>query len=98
MFDKKRQLKWFGHVSRMDEKRWAKKLLTIPATGRRPIGRPPKKFFDNINSTIMSKIPRTSNEITVSEALELAQDKEWCRRLCNSLVTQRIEQATQINA
>lgn len=77
----------------MDEKRWAKRLLTTPTIGKRPQGRPPKKFY-NINFLLMSRLPRTT-KITIQEALDIAQDRKAWRLLCNSLVPQRIDEDTQ---
>ena len=34
------QLRWFGHVSKMSQKRLPKQALLAKANGRRPVGRP----------------------------------------------------------
>ncbi|XP_076037279.1 uncharacterized protein LOC143022795, partial [Oratosquilla oratoria] len=38
------QLRWFGHVKRMDQERTAK-----TPTGKRPVGRPRKRWIKNID-------------------------------------------------
>ena len=43
-----RRLRWTGHVARMKESRSAFKLLTGKPTGKRPLGRPRRRWEDNI--------------------------------------------------
>ena len=43
-----RILIWAGHVAGMDEGRSALKILTGEHTGRRPLGRPRRRWEDNI--------------------------------------------------
>jgi len=45
---KYRRLKWEGHVARMEEGRSAFKMLTGTPTGKRPLGRPMRRWGDNI--------------------------------------------------
>ena len=42
------RLRWFGHVKRMDDENWEKKMLTHVAE-RKYIGRPKKRWLDNDN-------------------------------------------------
>ena len=39
---------WAGHVARMEEDRSAFKILTGNPTGKRPLGRPRRRWEDNI--------------------------------------------------
>jgi len=50
MVDKtrRRRLTWFGHVSRMDERRLPSTAMFCYIKGRRKRGNPPKKWIDNI--------------------------------------------------
>ena len=41
---KSRKLRWAGHVARMDERRSAFKILTGKPTGKRPVGRPRRRW------------------------------------------------------
>ena len=45
---KSRRLRWGGHVARMEEGRSAFKILTGKPTGKRPFGRPRRRWEDNI--------------------------------------------------
>ena len=45
---KSRRLRWAGHVARMEESRSAFKILTSKPTGNRPLGRPRRRWEDNI--------------------------------------------------
>ena len=45
---KSRRLRWAGHVARMEEGRNALKILTGKPTGKRPLGRPRRRWEDNI--------------------------------------------------
>jgi hypothetical protein len=40
-------MRWAGHVSRMGEKRNAYRLLVGKPGGRRPLGRPRRRWLDN---------------------------------------------------
>ena len=45
---KSRKLRWAGHVGRMEEVRSSFKILTGTPTGKRPLGRPKRRWEDNI--------------------------------------------------
>ena len=45
---KSRRLRWIGHVARMEESRSAFKILTGKRTWKRPLGRPRRRWEDNI--------------------------------------------------
>jgi hypothetical protein len=45
---KSRRMKWAGHVARMGEKRGAYRILVGRPEGRRPLGRPRRRWDDNI--------------------------------------------------
>jgi hypothetical protein len=45
---KARKMRWAGHVARMGENRNAYRLLVGRPEGRRPLGRPRHRWFDNI--------------------------------------------------
>ena len=43
-----RRLRWAGHIARMEEDRASFKILTGKPTGKRPLGRPRRRWEDNI--------------------------------------------------
>ena len=43
-----RRLRWAGHVARMEEGKIAFKIFTGKPTGKRPLGRPRRRWEDNI--------------------------------------------------
>jgi hypothetical protein len=45
---KSRKLRWAGHVARMEEGRNAFKILKGTLTGKRHLGRPRRRWEDNI--------------------------------------------------
>ena len=45
---KSRRLRWAGHVARMEEGRSVFKILAGKPTGKRPFGRPRRRWEDNI--------------------------------------------------
>jgi hypothetical protein len=46
---KSRRLRWVGHVARMGVKRNAYRLLVGKPEGKRPLGRPGRKWVNNIS-------------------------------------------------
>ena len=45
---KSRRMRWTGHVARMDEERGVYRVLVGKPEGRRPLGRPRRRWVDNI--------------------------------------------------
>jgi hypothetical protein len=45
---KYRKMRWVGHFERMGEKRNAYRLLEVKPEGKRPLGRPRRRWVDNI--------------------------------------------------
>ena len=43
---------WAGHVARMEESRSAFKILTDTPTGKRPLGRPRRRWEENVRMDI----------------------------------------------
>ena len=48
----KKQLTWFGHVKRMEENRWPKKILEWDPPERRKRGRPRRSWRDNVQEAM----------------------------------------------
>jgi hypothetical protein len=49
---KSRRMRWAGHIARMGEKRHAYRLLVGKPEGKRPIGRPRRRWVDNIRMNL----------------------------------------------
>ena len=47
-----RRLRWAGHIARMEEGRRAFKILTGIPAGKRPLGRPRRRWEDNIRMNL----------------------------------------------
>jgi len=45
---KTRRMRWAGHVARMGEERGAYRVLVGKPEGKRPLGRPRRRWVDNI--------------------------------------------------
>ena len=50
---KSKRLRWAGHVARMEEDRSTFKILTGKPTGKRPWGRPMRRWEDNIRMDLV---------------------------------------------
>jgi hypothetical protein len=53
---KSRRMRWAGHLARMREKRNAYRLLVGKPEGKGPLGRPKRRWVDNISNFIISNI------------------------------------------
>jgi hypothetical protein len=75
---KSRRMKWAGHVARLGETRNAYRILVGKPEGKRPLGRPRRRWVDNIKMNL--------REIGWDgrDWIELAQDMEQWRTLVNT--------------
>jgi hypothetical protein len=70
---KSKRIRWAGHVERVREGRGAYRLLVRKPEGRRPLGRPRRRWEENIRMDL--------REVGCGcvDWMELAQDKDrWC--------------------
>ncbi|MEB2589631.1 reverse transcriptase domain-containing protein, partial [Bacillus cereus] len=67
---KSRRLRWAGHVARMGEERGVYRILVLKPDGKRPVGRPRRRWRDNVEMDLR-EIGRDGKEY-----IELAQDRE----------------------
>jgi hypothetical protein len=74
---KSRRMRWAGHVARMGEKRNAYRILVGKPEGKRPLGRPRRRWEDNIRMDL--------REIGWGgmDWIDLAQDRDQWRALVN---------------
>jgi hypothetical protein len=50
---KSKRMRWAGYVARMGEKRNVYRLLVGKPEGKRPLGRPRRRWIDNINMDLL---------------------------------------------
>ena len=76
--NKSRRLTWAGHVARREEGRNAFKILTGTPAGNRPLGRPRRRWENNIRMDLKGIGINTRNWV------DSAQDRDYWRALENS--------------
>jgi hypothetical protein len=83
-FSKSRRMRWAGHVARRGEQRKAYRLLVGNAEGTRPLGRPRRRWVDNIRMDL--------REVGWGDVdwIGLAQDRNRWRALVNSVLNLRV--------
>ena len=81
---KSRRLRWAGHVARMEEGKSAFKILTSTPTGKRPLGRP-RRRWENVNRMNLKEIG-----INTRNWVDSAQDKVYWRALVNAALNLRV--------
>jgi hypothetical protein len=67
---KSRRMRWAGHVARIGATRTAYRLLVVKPEGKRPLGRPRRRWVDNIKMDL-SEIGWDG-----MDWIDLAQDRE----------------------
>jgi hypothetical protein len=80
---KSRRMRWAGHVACMGEERGAYRILVERPEGRRSLGRPRRRWEDNIKTDLREVGLGGMNWI------ELAQDRDRWRALVNALMNLR---------
>lgn len=50
-----KRLKWYGHLMRMDENRWPKKIYNYMPPERRKRGRPKKKWTEDVEESMAAR-------------------------------------------
>jgi hypothetical protein len=81
---KSRRMRWEGHVAHMGEKRNAYRLLVGMPEGKRPLGRPRRRWVDNIRMDL--------REVGWGDVdcIGVAQDGNRWRALANSVLNFRV--------
>ena len=74
---KTKRLRWAGHVARMEEGTSVPKILTGEPVGKRPLGRPRRRWKDNI------RIYLKEIGIDTRSWVNSAQDRDYWRVLVN---------------
>ena len=70
----KDQLRWFGHVSRIPQERLPKQTLFAKPDGKRPVGRPRKRWMDHVEDLGWNRLGLCFNEMN-----EVVEDRNVWR-------------------
>jgi len=81
---KSRRMRWPGHVARMGEERWVYRVLVGKPEGERPLGRPRRRWVDNIRMDLQEVGCGYMNWIG------LAQDTDMWRKLVSAVMNLRV--------
>jgi hypothetical protein len=77
---KSRRMRWAGHLARMGEKRNVYRLLVGKPAGKRPLGRPRRRWIDSIKFDLLEI------GLSVLDWIDLAQDRCRWRALVNAVM------------
>jgi hypothetical protein len=80
---KTRRMRWAGHIAQMEEKNTCRVLMGKPE-GKRPLGRPRRRWEDNIRMDL--------REIGwgFMDWIDLSQDRDQWRALVNTVMNLRV--------
>jgi hypothetical protein len=81
---KSRRMTWTGHVARMGERRNAYRILVGNPEGKRPLGRPRRRWVDNIKMDLR-KIGWNGGDW-----IDLAQDRDQWRAFVKAVMNLRV--------
>ena len=79
-----RRMRWVGHVVRMGEERKVFRVLVGKPEGRRPLGRPRRRWVDNIRMDLQEV------ECGYMDWIGLAQDRDRWRTLMSAVMNLRV--------
>jgi hypothetical protein len=82
---KSRRMRWAGHVARMEAKGNVYRLLVGKPEGKRPLGRPRRRWIDNIKMDLLEIIG-----LNAVDWIGLAWDRYRWRGLVNSVMNLRV--------
>ena len=81
---KSRRMRWAGHVARMDEEKGVYRVLVEKPEGRRPLGRPRRRWVDNIRMDLQEV------GCEYMDWIGLAQDRHRWRTLVSVVMNLRV--------
>ena len=81
---KSRRIRWAEHVARMGERKGAYRVLMGKPEGQRPLGRPKRRWSDNI------KMDLQEVGCGSMDWIELAQDRDRWRTLLTAVMNLRV--------
>ena len=77
---KSTRMRWAGHVARMGEERVVYRVLVRKPEGRRPLGRPRRRWVNNIRTDLQEV------RCGYMDWIGLAQDRDRWRRLVSAVM------------
>jgi hypothetical protein len=77
---KSRRMRWAGHVARMGEERGMYRVLVGKPEGKGPLGRPRRRWMDNITTDLQEV------RCGYMEWIGLAQDRDRWRKLMSAVM------------
>jgi len=78
------RMRWAGHVARMGEERGVYRVLVGKPEGKRPLGRPRRRWVDNIRLDLQEV------GCGYMDWIGLAQDRDRWRTLVSALMNLRV--------
>jgi hypothetical protein len=78
------RMRWAGHVARMREKMHSYRLLVGKPEGKRPLGRPRRRWMDNI------RIDNIRTDLGDVDWIGMAKDRNRWRAVVNSVLNLRV--------
>ena len=81
---KSRRMRWEGHVARTGEGRGERTVLVGKPEGKRPLGRPRRRWEDNIKMDLQEVAGGCGDWV------ELAQDRDRWRALLSTVMNYRV--------
>ena len=81
---KSRRMRWAGHVARMGEKRGVYRVLVGKPEGRKQLGRPRRRWVDNIRMDLQEV------GSGYMDWIGLAQDRDRWRTLVSAVMNHRV--------
>ena len=78
------QMRWAGHVARMGEERGVYRVLVRKPEGRRPMGRPRRRWVDNIRTDLKGV------GCGYMDWIGLAQDRDRWQTLVSAVMNLRV--------
>ena len=79
-----RRMRWAGHVARMGEKREVYRVLVGKTEGKRPLGRPRRRWVDNIRMDLQEV------GCGYMDWIGLTQDRDRWRTLVSAVMNLRV--------
>jgi len=83
---KSRRMRWVGLVARMGEERGVYRVLVGKPEGRRPLGRPRRRWEDNIRMDLLFG----KWDVGCVDWMELAQDRDRWRAFVSAVMNLRV--------